>query len=387
MLHEHYSLSFDAIDQSKQAHLSWQASTQPEGGLGVVYRGRINRSGSPLRDAALKVVDITESDNGLCPFNQSASGSRFGATLDSRYWAPVLYDGLVDAGLIMQALNDEGVPGIPYVDGVYEPFDRKSFINPKNPLYGKVVMAMEYIEGADLRDKIIKRHGKFTLPEVISVLDKIAPTVDRMHSASKQTGRDAVVHLDIKPENFRISNKGQPYLLDFDSATQVRDLPAQMQLFYENKTPLTTDAYLAPECYLQAVREFNDGENMRIGIQTDMYAIAIIALEMLTGKTLQEFAQSRSITFDKFEKHEEVYSYLKYDFLIDVNKLLKERGFSKEVRDAFSKALSFHPQDRYSTVKDFANELRRTLGIKERMQLYLIRSLAKLMMCIRCINT
>src|SRR5437588_6966561 len=73
-------------------------------------------------------------------------------------------------------------------------------------------IAMEYIEGETLREKI-HRH-KTPLPKLIKYLTQVTDGLAKAHSAG-------IVHRDLKPDNIMITREGYAKILDFGLAKLV----------------------------------------------------------------------------------------------------------------------------------------------------------------------
>ncbi len=84
--------------------------------------------------------------------------------------------------------------------------------------------------------------------------------------------RRGIVHRDLKPANVLISNDGMPLLLDFNLATEVRNLDAN------SNGVGGTLPYMSPEQLLS----LESGE--AVDATSDVYACGVLLVEMLTGK-------------------------------------------------------------------------------------------------------
>ncbi|HEV2800404.1 MAG TPA: protein kinase [Pyrinomonadaceae bacterium] len=73
-------------------------------------------------------------------------------------------------------------------------------------------LVMEYIEGDDLAE-LLQRRGAFPLAEVMRWADELLDALDYLH-----THEPPIVHRDIKPQNMKLSKRGQIVLLDFGLA-------------------------------------------------------------------------------------------------------------------------------------------------------------------------
>ena len=126
-------------------------------------------------------------------------------------------------------------------------------------------MVMEYIEGEDLK-KTIKAHGPVRpISKALNIVIQIADALEYAH------GRD-VLHRDIKPENIMLNKDAVPILMDFGIA---KLLTSDTQLT-QTGVGIGTPSYMSPE-QAQATDQ--------VGPPSDIYSLAIVLYEMLTGRT------------------------------------------------------------------------------------------------------
>jgi Protein kinase domain len=125
---------------------------------------------------------------------------------------------------------------------------------------GAAYIAMEYFERGSLRPLI----GMLTLPQVAGVLENLLAGLAHAEA-------HGVVHRDLKPENVMVASNGSVKIADFGVAKALQS---------DGSAPLTetgatvgTPAYMAPEQALAA----------HVGPAADLYAVGIIAYELLTG--------------------------------------------------------------------------------------------------------
>jgi predicted Ser/Thr protein kinase len=74
-------------------------------------------------------------------------------------------------------------------------------------------LVMEYIPGEDLSELMAKRGAAFPISEVLVWADQLLDALDYLH-----TQEMPVVHRDIKPQNLKLTPRGQIILLDFGLA-------------------------------------------------------------------------------------------------------------------------------------------------------------------------
>ncbi len=127
---------------------------------------------------------------------------------------------------------------------------------------GADFMVMEFVEGRTLRD-LLRGGRRFDPEETVALLSPIADALDHAHRAG-------IIHRDVKPANIMVQPHGVPKLMDFGIAH------IDGCLMTSSGEILGTPAYMAPE---QVVGQ-------QVAHQLDLYALAAVAFEMLTGRPL-----------------------------------------------------------------------------------------------------
>ena len=124
-------------------------------------------------------------------------------------------------------------------------------------------IAMERVAGRPLED-FIKEGKVFTIDEVVKIGADLAQAVQSLHS------QDAI-HLDIKPENILIDDKGKLTLIDFGLSHHARfpDLLAE-----EMRKGIGSAPYISPE----------QVTGIRSDYRSDIFSIGVILYELLTGE-------------------------------------------------------------------------------------------------------
>lgn len=126
--------------------------------------------------------------------------------------------------------------------------------------YATWFLVMEKIEGKDLRH-LMKAEGMMPPARVAEILSQLVEALAYAHDKG-------IAHRDVKPENAAIDEDGNVKLMDFGIARRTRSEEGQKTMVEG------TPAYLAPEA---VVGKPSDG-------RADIYALGIMAFEMLTGK-------------------------------------------------------------------------------------------------------
>jgi serine/threonine protein kinase len=122
-------------------------------------------------------------------------------------------------------------------------------------------IVMEYVAGRSLADRL----GDGVPPpgETLHVAERVAAALDHAHGL-------AIVHRDVKPANVLLGDDGSVRLADFGIAQSGVEPDG-----CEPWAGLGTPAYMAPE----------QREGRRASAHTDVYALAVVVYEMLTGRT------------------------------------------------------------------------------------------------------
>jgi alpha-tubulin suppressor-like RCC1 family protein len=124
---------------------------------------------------------------------------------------------------------------------------------------GRLYLAMRLVTGISLKDRLAE--GLLPPEQIVSILEQLAEALDYAHSRG-------VIHRDIKPSNILIDPQGQPVLVDFGLAKALGDTSVTVSSQY-----LGTPTYMAPE----------QASGDPIGHRADLYSLACVAFEMLTG--------------------------------------------------------------------------------------------------------
>ena len=123
-----------------------------------------------------------------------------------------------------------------------------------------VLLVMEYVDGETLGDLLAR--GSVEPKRAVAIVRAVAEALDHAHAGG-------IVHRDIKPGNVLIGDDGAIKLADLGIAKAV-----ERTEITGTGTVLGTPAYMAPEQL----------EGGKLGPAVDVYALATMAFEMLTGR-------------------------------------------------------------------------------------------------------
>jgi len=164
--------------------------------------------------------------------------------------------------------------------------------------------------------------------ESVRLVSQIA---EALHYAHQQ----GFIHRDIKPQNILIDENGNPKITDLGIAL------SETQPVAQRSRTAGTLAYMSPE----------QGQNQteKIDARTDIYSLGVVLYELLTGRL-------PFVTDDAMELFAAVLSQApRTPRTID-------QTIPIEIERLCLKALSKNPIDRFSTAKDFADELRKAMS-------------------------
>ncbi|MGB3136566.1 MAG: protein kinase [Nodosilinea sp.] len=190
---------------------------------------------------------------------------------------------------VLKAFNPQ-VSGELALDKAQTLFEREASIlyqinHPQVPRFrellraeGQLFLVQDYIEGPTYRELLERRRGlgeSFSEAEVVQFLMQTLPLLQYLHSVG-------IVHRDISPENLIQRNAdGRPVLIDFGGVKQlVVNVRYQLGVAQPYRaadgtvTQLGTAGY-APEEQL---------ESGQVNPATDLYALGVTALVLLTGQ-------------------------------------------------------------------------------------------------------
>jgi serine/threonine protein kinase len=127
-------------------------------------------------------------------------------------------------------------------------------------------LVMQFIGGDDLSEMIARRRGPFPLEQVLLWADQLLDALDYLHTQDPQ-----IIHRDIKPQNLKLSSRGQIILLDFGLAKgQVGDV-----------SRVTTSASIFG--YTPNYAPLEQVQGLGTDPRSDIYALAATLYHLLTG--------------------------------------------------------------------------------------------------------
>jgi serine/threonine protein kinase len=182
-------------------------------------------------------------------------------------------------------------------------------------------IAMEYVEGETLRDRI--RKGALKTEEALDIAAQVAAGLGEAHGKG-------IIHRDIKSANIMVTGKGQAKVMDFGLAK----LRGGISLT-KSQTTLGTVAYMSPE-------QARGGD---LDQRTDIWSLGVVLYEMLAGRLPFRGEHDQSVIYSILHEEPESLKKVRPD---------GAPGLEQIVGQALAKKTA----ERYQTMEEFATDLK-----------------------------
>jgi serine/threonine-protein kinase len=202
---------------------------------------------------------------------------------------------------------------------------------------GEYFLAIEYIEGRDLRRMVSRQREERTrLPPDLAlyIAREVANGLAYAHRKTDETGKSlSLVHCDISPPNVMVSFEGEVKVIDFGIAkSAIRMAETNPNMGFGKF------GYMAPE---QLIR------GGVVDRRTDVYAAGVVLYELLTGERLFTFPDgadyrqiARMVTAGKFKPPSS-----------------RDPRLDPDLDGMVMKALASNKDDRYQTAEEFRDAI------------------------------
>jgi eukaryotic-like serine/threonine-protein kinase len=164
-------------------------------------------------------------------------------------------------------------------------------------------------------------------------LSEVATFVKQIASGLQVAHDLAIVHRDLKPENVIITRDGKAVVMDFGLAKE-RRAGAELEKLTATGIVLGTPEFMSPEQL----------RGKPLDARTDVYALALMTFEMLTGK----------LPFEGKTQQELMIARLR-DAPTPIRKSRPELNFPAPVEKVLLKGMERDAEHRYRTAPEFAD--------------------------------
>lgn len=205
---------------------------------------------------------------------------------------------------------------------------------PDESLY----FVMEYLQGRNLAHHV-RAEGPMDEERAINVMMQVCGALEEAHRAG-------IIHRDLKPENIFLTNQGGiedfPKVLDFGLAkvTEKQMGPNSLMLTKQGMV-FGTPEFMSPE----------QAQGDPLDARSDIYAVALIMYELLTGK----------LPFDATGAVDIMKAQVK-DPPIPLSQRVPGKAFSDALEATLMKALAKRREERPASALEFAQQLKACLG-------------------------
>lgn len=201
---------------------------------------------------------------------------------------------------------------------------------------GRPYMAMEYIEGEDLK-KVLANNRPMKISQAIYIIFHLASALEYAYNLVSETGEClAHVHRDIKPSNIILATeqKLMPKLIDFGLAKSLAD---HQYTVTQHGTVLGTPYYMPKEQIFDA----KDADN-----RSDIYSLGATFYHMLSGRT----------PFEEFTNHVQIMEAIVNHKLTPLS--THRANCPKGIYEIVEKMMAPEREDRYQDANSLKKDLK-----------------------------
>lgn len=182
-------------------------------------------------------------------------------------------------------------------------------------------LVLRLIPGGSLTQRLDKEGRNFPLALASKIVEQVADGLAYAHE-------NKIIHRDLKPGNILLDNDDNAYIMDFGIAKVVTETKGGAM-----SALLGTPAYIAPEQWQSGIIDF----------RADIYSLGVVVYRMLTGE----------LPFSSSSPFYLMYSHLHEDIPHPSH---HKDTIPSAIDDVILKALAKRPDERYQSVKEFADE-------------------------------
>ena len=190
---------------------------------------------------------------------------------------------------------------------------------------GQSYMALEYVEGRNLRD-YLNRKGPPDLSVCLSVMRQVAAALQRAHEGG-------FIHRDVKPENILVTRKGEVKVTDFGLSRCFTETGQQLNIT-QSGVAMGTPLYMSPE----------QVQGIPADPRSDIYSFGVTCFHLFAGQPPFRGANAFDVALQHVQNQPPALASIRPDLPADIVQMV-HRLMAKD------------PEDRYASFKDVLREL------------------------------
>ena len=191
-------------------------------------------------------------------------------------------------------------------------------------------LVMQFIPGDDLSEMMTRKRGPFPADQVLTWADQLLDALDYLHTQDPQ-----IVHRDIKPQNLKLTSRGQIILLDFGLAKGQAG----------NISRVTTSASIFG--YTPNYAPLEQIQGLGTDSRSDLYSLGATLYHLLTGVKPPD-ALTRAAAMVNGQP----------DPLTPAS--VANPAIARDIDAVLAKAMAQNRDQRYATATDMRNALHET---------------------------
>ena len=191
-------------------------------------------------------------------------------------------------------------------------------------------LVMQFVAGDDLAHMLTVKQGPFPPEQVLTWADQLLDALDYLHTQDPQ-----IIHRDIKPQNLKLTSRGQMILLDFGLAK------GQASAVSVSATSASIFGYTPNYAPLEQV------QGLGTDPRSDIYALGATLYHLITGVKPPD-ALTRAAALVNGQP----------DPLIPANQIIP--NISSQVTSVFARSMSQNRDQRYATASEMRSALKQT---------------------------
>src|SRR5262249_27344335 len=173
------------------------------------------------------------------------------------------------------------------------------------------------------------------IPEGLEIFLKVCDAIAYAHDRG-------VIHRDLKPDNVMVGDFCQVYVMDWGLARLSKARPrsgSQMAA----KGPVGTPPYMSPE---QA-----RGNPDEMDERSDVFGLGAILYQIVSGQ----------VPYGRLQDPQEILARARVGQTVSIDDAMRQRPLAKRIRAIVTQAIAADPGQRYASVAELAEDVRRFL--------------------------